>query len=50
MMAKESQLSYGVVLHHLRLLEGEKIVSRGESKKPYSWKLTGIGQQRLKPV
>jgi len=50
MVSKESELNYGVVLHHLRLLEAEKIILRRENKKPYSWKLTGMGQQRLKTV
>ncbi len=50
MVAKESELNYGVVLHHLRLLEAEKIVLRREGKKPYFWELTGIGQQCLKTV
>lgn len=45
--AKESELNYNVVLHHLRLLEAEKTVSRGEGKRPYFWELTGMGQQRL---
>ncbi|MFQ6067919.1 MAG: winged helix-turn-helix domain-containing protein [Candidatus Bathyarchaeia archaeon] len=49
-VAKESGLNYSVVLHHLRLLAAEKIVSRKTSKKPYFWKLTGIGQQRLKTI
>jgi len=50
MLAKESGLNYHVVLHHLRLLEAEKITSRRATKKPYFWELTGIGQQRLKTV
>jgi len=49
-LAGESTLSYYVVLHHLRLMESEKIVLRTKSKKPYFWKLTGLGQQRLKPI
>lgn len=47
-LAKESKLSYRVVLHHLRLLEDEEIVMRRGLKKPYSWKMTGVGQQRLR--
>ncbi len=47
-LAKESDLSYPVILHHLRLLNSEKIVSRKTSKKPFVWELTGMGQQRLK--
>ena len=49
-LAKENALSYKVVLHHLRLLEAENIVSRKTSKKPHLWELTGVGQQRLKPA
>lgn len=40
-------LSYGVVIHHLRLLEDERIVARKGGKKPYIWQLTHVGQQRL---
>jgi DNA-binding transcriptional ArsR family regulator len=47
-LAEESKLNYPVVLHHLRLLAAEKIVSRKAGKKPYFWELTGMGQQRLK--
>lgn len=46
-IAASSYLNYGVVLHHLKLLEGERIVSRGRSPKPFLWELTGLGQQRL---
>ena len=45
-IAEEAGISYSNVLHHLRLLEEEKIVKR-EGGKPYVWKLTGIGQLRL---
>lgn len=40
-------LKYSVVLYHLRLLEEERIVQRQGRKRPYAWKLTGIGQKRL---
>ncbi len=43
---KETSQSYNVGLHHLRLLEGEGSVAR-TGKRPYSWVLTGIGQERL---
>lgn len=49
-LAKEAGLNYHVVLHHLRLLETEKIALHKGSKKPYFWELTGMGQQRLKTV
>lgn len=42
-----SGLSYRVVVHHLHLLEEERVVARKSGKKPYVWELTGIGQQRL---
>jgi DNA-binding transcriptional ArsR family regulator len=45
-MTKEKSLSYGVVMHHLRLLEKEGIVNR-KGKRPYFWVLTGLGQKRL---
>ncbi len=49
-LAKKAKLNYNVVLHHLHLLENEKIVLRKRSKKPYFWELTGMGQQRLKTL
>ena len=49
-LAEKSTLNYGVVYHHLRLLEAEKIVMRKGKAKPFYWELTGIGQQRLKMV
>jgi predicted transcriptional regulator len=45
-ISEETSQSYGVILHHLRLLEAEGSVTRA-GKKPYSWVLTGIGQRRL---
>jgi hypothetical protein len=45
-VAKEKSLSYGVVTHHLRLLENEGTVNR-KGKRPYFWLLTGLGQTRL---
>jgi len=45
-ISKETSQSYGVVLHHLRLLEAENTVAR-RGKKPCSWALTGMGQKRL---
>jgi predicted ArsR family transcriptional regulator len=45
-VAQRAKLSYGVVLHHLHLLETESIVTR-KGKRPYLWELTGAGQQRL---
>lgn len=45
-LANETGLTYASVLYHLHLLEAEDIVLR-KGKKPYSWELTGAGQQRL---
>ena len=38
--------SYNVLLHHLHLLEAEKVATR-RGNRPYIWQLTGMGQQRL---
>jgi hypothetical protein len=45
-ICKVTGLGYKIVLHHLRLLEAEKVVTRN-GKKPFIWELTGAGQQRL---
>jgi predicted transcriptional regulator len=45
-LAKETDLSYGAVMHHLRLLENEGTVNR-KGKRPYFWLPTGLGQKRL---
>jgi len=45
-VAQRTELSYGVVLYHLHLLEAENILVRKGSR-PYLWDLTGAGQQRL---
>ena len=45
-IAEGESLSYGVVMHHLRLLENEGTVNR-KGKRPYLWVLTGLGQKRL---
>ena len=42
-----SELKYNVVVHHLRLLEAERVVVKKGGKRPYVWQLTGAGQQRL---
>jgi predicted transcriptional regulator len=45
-IAKESNLSYGVVTYHLKLLKNEGTVERkGNSR--YVWLSTGLGQKRL---
>jgi predicted transcriptional regulator len=45
-IGKEAELHYGVVVHHLRLLQKEGIVVRKDGK-PHIWTLTGVGQKRL---
>ena len=45
-IAKETGMPYGVVMHHLRLLEAEGIIERKGSK-PHIWVSTGLGQKRL---
>jgi predicted ArsR family transcriptional regulator len=45
-IANKAEIHYGVVLHHLRLLETEGIIQHSGGK-PHVWALTGAGQKRL---
>jgi predicted transcriptional regulator len=45
-LAKETGLSYGVVVYHLKLMETEGTVKRKGSRR-YVWLSTGFGQKRL---
>lgn len=45
-IANITGLNYNIVLHHLHLLETEKVVTR-KGNRPFLWELTGVGQQRL---
>jgi len=45
-VADTTGLNYNIVLHHLRLLKAEKVVTR-KGNRPFLWELTGAGQQRL---
>jgi predicted transcriptional regulator len=45
-IAREAGLSYGSVMHHLKLLVAEGIVTR-EGRRPYMWMVSGLGQKRL---
>jgi len=45
-IAQKTELNYGVILHHLHLLEAENVLAR-KGNKPYLWELTGAGQRRL---
>ncbi len=45
-IAKQSSLTYNVVIYHLRLLKAEGTIDRRGSRR-YVWLSTGIGQKRL---
>ena len=45
-IAHETGMHYGVVFHHLKLLEVEEIVERKRGRS-HTWLLTGVGQRRL---
>lgn len=45
-ISNSAAMNYSSSLHHLRLLEEEKIVKR-EGKRPYKWKVTGKRQRSL---
>ncbi|MGB9853229.1 MAG: ArsR family transcriptional regulator [Candidatus Bathyarchaeales archaeon] len=45
-IARGAGLPYGVVMHHLKLLEAKGIVQR-KGWRPYVWAVTGLGQKRL---
>jgi sugar-specific transcriptional regulator TrmB len=45
-IAQEAGIPYGVVIHHLRLLEAEETVER-KGGRPHAWVVTGLGQKRL---
>ena len=46
MISEFAALGYHSSLHHLHLLEEEKIVKRS-GKRPYKWTLTGKGQKGI---
>ena len=45
-ISSETGLSYNVVIHHLNLMEDEKTATR-RGKRPKTWRLTGLGQQKI---
>jgi predicted ArsR family transcriptional regulator len=45
-IANDADLHYGVVMHHLKLLEVDEIVRRKRGRS-HMWMLTGVGQRRL---
>ncbi|MDW8048469.1 MAG: winged helix-turn-helix domain-containing protein [Nitrososphaerota archaeon] len=48
-ISEMTNLKYSTILHHLRMMEKERIVAR-EAGKPNVWTLTGIGQKRLTEI
>jgi len=46
MLNEKTKISYSSLLHHLHLMEDEHVVTR-QGRRPYLWKLTGMGQKRL---
>ncbi|KYH40657.1 MAG: hypothetical protein AYL33_005500 [Candidatus Bathyarchaeota archaeon B63] len=48
-ISKRAEISYSSALHHLRLMKEENIVARS-GKRPYNWRLTGLGQKRLDEI
>lgn len=48
-IAIEAQFKYPRILRHMRHLEVERLVERLGDKKPFKWRVTGLGQQRLIP-
>ena len=47
-IAKQSGLGYECVMYHLRSMRKERLVERSRQR-PYIWRLTMFGQQRLAP-
>jgi predicted transcriptional regulator len=45
-LAEKVGVKYSSVLHHLHLLETERVAVR-QGETPYLWILSGVGQQRL---
>jgi DNA-binding transcriptional ArsR family regulator len=45
-IARDAGLPYGVVMHHLKLLEAKGIVQK-KGIRSSIWVLTGLGQKRL---
>jgi predicted transcriptional regulator len=45
-ITKKAAMRYGAVMHHLKLLQSERIVRRAGGKNAV-WTITGAGQRRL---
>ncbi len=46
-IAKESALSYECVTYHLKAMKKERLVDRDSRGRPFKWRLTPFGQQKL---
>lgn len=46
-IADEAALSYECVTYHLKAMKKERLVDRLSKGKPFTWKLTPFGQQKL---
>jgi predicted transcriptional regulator len=46
-IVKETSLSYACVVYHLKALKKEHLVERVSNRKPFSWRVTPFGQQKL---
>ena len=46
-ISRMTGLSYGSITYHLRILRKEAITEPTGRKRPLTWKLTRLGQQRL---
>jgi len=45
-ISSETGLSYRVVIYHLNLMGNENMVTH-KGKRPKTWRLTGLGQQKI---
>ena len=46
-IAETMGISYACIIHHLHLLQAENYVKRIGVKKPFKWRKTELGQQKL---
>jgi predicted ArsR family transcriptional regulator len=46
-IADTMKISYACTSHHLHLLQAENYVKRIGEKKPFKWRKTELGQQKL---
>ena len=46
-VASETALSYDCVAYHLNTMRKDRLVDRVAEKRPFTWRLTPFGQQKL---